>query len=220
MTGGQSELPLVQAIAGRLSAPHIVLAGETSLGQLAAVFARCRLVLGADSGPLHLAVAVGAPTVHLFGPVDPALFGAWGEPHRHVVLQARFFDLPCHNRPCNRLDYTAAELPQHPCMQTIYGAGCAGRGGDDPAPGVGVAASGNSNAPDQRSGALLFPISVLLVNPYRVCPTTAQLYSVRASPSLNMMQPLVAGRPSTDVESTVPLASRAMAWKPFSEPPA
>ncbi len=119
LTGGASELPLAQSIAGRLSAPHIVLAGETSLGQLAAVFARCRLVLGADSGPLHLAVAVGAPTVHLFGPVDPALFGAWGDPGKHVVLQARFFDLPCHNRPCNRLNYTTAELPQHPCMQTI-----------------------------------------------------------------------------------------------------
>ena len=119
LTGGASEQPLVQSIAGKLSVPHIALAGETSLGQLAAVFARCRLVLGADSGPLHLAAAVGAPTVHLFGPVDPTLFGPWGDPQRHVVVQARYFDQPCHNRPCNRLDYGAAELPQHACMQTI-----------------------------------------------------------------------------------------------------
>jgi len=119
LTGGPAEAPLARAIADRLSRPPLVLAGETTLGQLAALFARCRLVLGADSGPLHLAVAVGAPTVHLFGPVDPALFGPWGEPGRSVVVQARFFAEPCHNRPCNRLDYAGDELAQHTCMQTI-----------------------------------------------------------------------------------------------------
>ena len=119
LTGGPGEVQLVDSIAGRLSVPHISLAGKTSLGQLAAVYARCRLVLGPDSGPLHLAVAAGAPTIHLFGPVDPLLFGPWGDPQRQVVVQARYFDLPCHYRPCNRLDYSAAELPSHPCMQTI-----------------------------------------------------------------------------------------------------
>ena len=119
LTGGAAERDLAQSIASRLSAPHTLLAGETSLSQLAAVFARCRLVLGADSGPLHLAVAVGAPTLHLFGPVDPALFGPWGDARRHIVVQARYFDQPCRNRPCNRLDYAADELWQHPCMQTI-----------------------------------------------------------------------------------------------------
>jgi heptosyltransferase-2/heptosyltransferase-3 len=119
LTGGPGETALAQAIAGKLSAPHIILAGETSLGQLAAVFAHCRLTLGADSGPLHLAVAVGVPTVHVFGPVDPVLFGPWGDPAQHIVVQARFFDTPCHNRPCNHLDYSASELPLHLCMQTI-----------------------------------------------------------------------------------------------------
>ena len=118
-TGGAGELPLVRAIAGRLTVPHIVLAGQTTLGQLAAVFARCRLALGPDSGPLHLAVAVGTPTVHLFGPADPGLFGPWGNPTRHTVVQARYFDIPCRKRPCNRLDYTAAQLAHHACMQTI-----------------------------------------------------------------------------------------------------
>jgi ADP-heptose:LPS heptosyltransferase len=119
LTGGASEVALARAIADSLEAPPVVLAGETTLGQLAAVLARCRLVLGADSGPLHLAVAVGAPTVHLFGPIDPALFGPWGDPAQHVVVQARFFDEPCHNRPCNRLDYAGDELAQHTCMRTI-----------------------------------------------------------------------------------------------------
>ncbi len=85
MTGSGAEAHLAQAIARELMAPHVDVTGQTSLGQLAAVFQRCRLALGADSGPLHLAVAAGAPTVHLFGPIDPALFGPWGDPQRQVV---------------------------------------------------------------------------------------------------------------------------------------
>ena len=119
VTGGAGEVELGQALATRLGAGCINLAGQTSLGQLAATFSRCNLVVGADSGPLHLAVAVGAPTVHLFGPVEPALFGPWGRPGCSAVVQARFFDTPCRNRPCNKLDYAAGELPGHICMQTI-----------------------------------------------------------------------------------------------------
>ena len=119
LTGSAGERPLAEAISARMRAQPLLAVGETTLGQLAALFAACRLVLGVDSGPLHLAVAVGAPTVHLCGPVDPALFGPWGDAARHVVLQAQYFDRPCHNRPCNRLDYAPAELPAHPCMATI-----------------------------------------------------------------------------------------------------
>jgi heptosyltransferase-2/heptosyltransferase-3 len=76
--------------------------------------ARCRLVLGADSGPLHLAVAVGTPTVHLYGPVDSRTFGPWGDPARHIVLTS---DMDC--IPCNRLDYREDELEAHPCVRDI-----------------------------------------------------------------------------------------------------
>ncbi len=130
LTGSAGERPLVEAVAAGMHTQPLLAVGETTLGQLAALFAACRLVLGVDSGPLHLAVAVGAPTVHLFGPVDPALFGPWGDPARprrsgglgkpaHAVVQAQYFDQPCQRRPCNRLDYAPAELPAHPCMSTI-----------------------------------------------------------------------------------------------------
>jgi ADP-heptose:LPS heptosyltransferase len=130
LTGSTSERSLVEAISAGMRAQPLQVIGETTLGQLAALFAACRLVLGVDSGPLHLAVAVGAPTVHLCGPVDPALFGPWGDPARprrsgglgkpaHAVVPAQYFDQPCQRRPCNRLDYAPAELPAHPCMATI-----------------------------------------------------------------------------------------------------
>jgi ADP-heptose:LPS heptosyltransferase len=91
-----------------------LLAGETTLDQLAAVFRGCRLVLGLDSGPLHLAVAMGTPTVHLYGPVDVVTFGPWGAAERHRALTS---DWPC--IPCNRLDYADDSVPHHPCVREI-----------------------------------------------------------------------------------------------------
>ena len=114
LTGSASEAPLVQAIAEQMTSQPIVAAGQTTLGQLAALLARCRLVLGVDSGPLHLAVAVGTPTVHLYGPVDSRTFGPWGDPARHIVLTS---DMDC--IPCNRLDYRADELADHRCVWSI-----------------------------------------------------------------------------------------------------
>jgi lipopolysaccharide heptosyltransferase II len=114
LTGSASEEPLVQAIAEQMASQPFVAAGQTTLGGLAALMARCRLVLGVDSGPLHLAVAVGTPTVHLYGPVDSRTFGPWGDPARHIVLTS---DMDC--IPCNRLDYREDELEAHPCVRDI-----------------------------------------------------------------------------------------------------
>ena len=114
LTGGPGERELAGSIATRLAHPALNAAGATTLGQLAALYARCALVLGSDSGPLHLAVAVDAPTVHLYGPVSPVKFGPWGDPSRHVVLRTTW---PC--APCDRLDWPAAALPQHACMTAI-----------------------------------------------------------------------------------------------------
>jgi ADP-heptose:LPS heptosyltransferase len=114
LTGAAGERALAQAIAGRLDRPALDAAGETTLGQLAALLERCALALGSDSGPLHLAVAVGAPTVHLYGPVAAAKFGPWGDPARHIVLETGW---PC--APCNRLDWTLNVLNQHQCMADI-----------------------------------------------------------------------------------------------------
>jgi len=114
LTGSAEETPLCRAIAERMTTKPIVAAGETSLAGLAAIMARCRLVLGVDSGPLHLAVAMGTPTVHLFGPVDSRAFGPWGDPAHHIVLTS---DMDC--IPCNRLDYPPTDLHQHPCVRNI-----------------------------------------------------------------------------------------------------
>jgi ADP-heptose:LPS heptosyltransferase len=114
ITGGRDELDLAWSVYAHMRAEAIVAAGDTSLGQLAALFQRCRLVLGPDCGPLHLAVAVGTPTVHLFGPVDARKFGPWGPSGKHLVLVPERSCIPC-----NRLDYSEEELPEHPCVREI-----------------------------------------------------------------------------------------------------
>jgi heptosyltransferase-2/heptosyltransferase-3 len=102
LTGSAAERTLAEAIADEMSEPPIIAAGETDLNQLAALLQRSAVVIGVDSGPLHLAVAVGTSTVHLFGPANPAVYGPWGPPERHLVVQATLPCVPCGNlvRPC------------------------------------------------------------------------------------------------------------------------
>ncbi len=114
LTGGATETELVAQIAAHMHPAPLTLAGATSIGQLAALLARARVVLGVDSGPLHLAVSQGTPTLHLFGPSDVRRFGAWGDPRRHRVLQA---ELWC--RPCGVFTACPRQLEPPECMQQI-----------------------------------------------------------------------------------------------------
>ena len=61
-----------------------VLAPPTDLATLAALVERARLFVGGDSGPLHLACALGCPVVGIYGPTDPRVNQPWGVPYRVV----------------------------------------------------------------------------------------------------------------------------------------
>ncbi len=113
-TGSDSELPLIREILDHMELDAVVVAGDTSIGQLAALYNRAAVVLGPDSGPLHLAVAVGTPTVTLYGPADPDEFGPWGDPRKHAVLTT---DIAC--RPCRVLDWSNDDPRYHPCVRDI-----------------------------------------------------------------------------------------------------
>lgn len=114
-TGGEGEKTLINNIL-KLCQTDPLRWEAGGFGRLAALFARSNLVLGLDSGPLHLAVAVSAPTIHLFGPTDPDLFGPWGDPARHRVIRTEL-DLPC--CPCGILDFERSCWRGGYCMRTI-----------------------------------------------------------------------------------------------------
>lgn len=64
------------------AAPGVVLAPPTDLDTLVAVVRRASLVVAADTGPLHVAAAVGAPCVGLYGPTSAVRNGPYGTGHR------------------------------------------------------------------------------------------------------------------------------------------
>jgi len=94
LTGSAVEREQIDKIAqGRRN-----LVGQTDLFQLAELYRRCQVVVTNDSGPMHLAAAVGTPVVAIFGPTDPALTGPYGD--RHVVLRAGVPCSPCFKDSC------------------------------------------------------------------------------------------------------------------------
>jgi ADP-heptose:LPS heptosyltransferase len=87
VTGGPDEVALVEEVAAGLRGPALRLAGGLSLGTLAAVIASLDLFVSNDTGPAHLAQAVGTPSVIVFGPADPRRWAPLDPRHR-VVHQA------------------------------------------------------------------------------------------------------------------------------------
>ncbi|TQE19543.1 glycosyltransferase family 9 protein [Streptomyces ipomoeae] len=86
VSGGPKEDALVLAVAARAGLPEEdVLRGGLPFGELSALVARAALVVSGDTGLAHLAVAHATPSVTLFGPVSPRL---WGPPRsaRHIAL--------------------------------------------------------------------------------------------------------------------------------------
>jgi len=118
LTGSANERPMLEQIAGGMTMPPVMLT-DLTVGQLAAVLGRADLVLGVDNGPLHLAVAQGTPTIQLFGPTDPHVFGPWGNAKQHIVITSTHRCPTCPAIPCGRLDFRPDELPLHPCVRLI-----------------------------------------------------------------------------------------------------
>jgi heptosyltransferase-1 len=98
LTWGPGEEPLIQRVV-RATAYTPAIAPATTLLQLAALIARGKAFVGGDTGPLHLAAAVGTPTVALFGPSNPRRNGPYGL--GHVVLHRTLPCSNCYQRTCN-----------------------------------------------------------------------------------------------------------------------
>ena len=81
------------------------LSGQTTLGEFVSLVARCDLVIANDGGPIHIAASQRVPTVSIFGPVDPRVYGPYPHSPQHQVVYHE--SLPC--RPC----YHQFKLP--PC---------------------------------------------------------------------------------------------------------
>lgn len=99
--GAAPDRQLCQRLAELVADRMINLAGKTSLRQLMALLTKCRVLLTNDSGPMHLAAALGTPVVVPFGSTSPELTspGQPGDPRHHLLLSAAACS-PCFRRTC------------------------------------------------------------------------------------------------------------------------
>lgn len=95
LTGAPGDRPLIERITGLMQEQPVNLAGKTSLPQLAAILQRADLLISGDSGPMHIAGAVGTPLIAIHGPTDPAHSGPVSP--KATILKSDIWCSPCYN---------------------------------------------------------------------------------------------------------------------------
>ena len=98
--GGTAERSDTQAVLALMRTKAVDLTGQTPVGLLPSLLRQAAALITNDSGPMHIAAAVGTPVVALFGPTDPRKTGPYGK--GHSVLSHPVECSPCFRRDCTR----------------------------------------------------------------------------------------------------------------------
>jgi heptosyltransferase-3 len=98
ITGSKEERNRAEVTVKRCKTAVFNLAGKTSIGTLPAVFEACNLFIGVDTAALHIAAAVGIPTIGIFGPSSPINWAPIGD--QHTVVFKEMLCLPCRRKGC------------------------------------------------------------------------------------------------------------------------
>lgn len=99
VVGSPSESCLAEEVVRSSQGKALSIAGKTGLKELAAVIGRARFMLCNDSGPMHIAAAMGVPVFAIFGPTDHLKTGPYGE--GHTIIRNNVSCSPCRKRRCN-----------------------------------------------------------------------------------------------------------------------
>jgi ADP-heptose:LPS heptosyltransferase len=92
-------------------------APATSIGDLVAVLTHAALMISGDTGPLHIAAAVGAPIVGIYGPTDPARNGPWADGDESI---SRFEVCQCHHhRKCRARQWCLDDVSVDEVMRAV-----------------------------------------------------------------------------------------------------
>jgi len=100
-TGSSIDRPVITRIARMMGRAPLNAAGRTNLKELAYLYTRCRLLVTTDTGPMHMAAAMGCPVVALFGPTAPWRTGPYGKGHK--VIRADVECSPCFKKRCDHM---------------------------------------------------------------------------------------------------------------------
>lgn len=100
-TGSQRDRPVIGRMIQTMPTHPLNLAGLISLKELAYLYTRCTLAVTTDTGPMHMAAAMGCPVVALFGPTSPLRTGPYGEGHQ--VIRTGIECSPCFKKRCDHM---------------------------------------------------------------------------------------------------------------------
>jgi len=99
LIGGPDEAPIAEAVIRELGDAAVLnLAGRTRLNELPAIFTECDVAFGPDSGPMHIAAAVGCPIVSLWGATAAERSAPWG--FAQYAITGQIPCTPCYLRRC------------------------------------------------------------------------------------------------------------------------
>lgn len=93
-----SKFEEIRRLQSLMTLPSINLGGRTTLRDLAYLYRLAALLVTTDSGPMHLAAAMGTPVIALFGPTDPSRTGPFGQ--GHTVMRKELPCSPCFLKKC------------------------------------------------------------------------------------------------------------------------
>jgi lipopolysaccharide heptosyltransferase I len=102
VTWGPGERELAEQVVASSDGAARLAPATASILELAALYEACDLVIGADTGPIHLAAALGVPVVGLYGPKDPEMYGPWDARTgaAAAVVRRQVHCSPCMRRTC------------------------------------------------------------------------------------------------------------------------
>ena len=100
-SGSPGDVGLVDEIRAKMKEHPLIAAGRTTLKQSAAIFKKANLTVCADSGPLHIAAAVGADVIALFGPTSADITGPIGKGRITIIQKQADCQIPCYDAACN-----------------------------------------------------------------------------------------------------------------------
>ena len=110
LAGGPTDFGITKQILDSMT-QRPIMAGKSSIRQFCALLERSDLFIGVDSGPMHMATAMGTRVIALFGPARPEAVGPYGDGHIVVTKQDNYSCSPCSQTVC--------KSPQYNCMKAI-----------------------------------------------------------------------------------------------------
>ncbi|MBI4689978.1 MAG: glycosyltransferase family 9 protein [Nitrospirae bacterium] len=97
--GGRSDMDISSKVVDNSMGNAISITGKTNIKELIEIMRRAKFVVSNDSGPMHIAAAIGVPVFAIFGPTNPLRTGPYGK--GHVIIRKTLKCSPCYRKRCS-----------------------------------------------------------------------------------------------------------------------